>query len=91
MTTNTPHYSVCPLTMPDTTFEEDLELVRSSGASGIGIAEGKLRDGEEQTQLAALKRPASRLRAEFRPTSLRFLCGLRSCIPAPKIRLSAST
>ncbi|WP_459985326.1 sugar phosphate isomerase/epimerase family protein [Nocardioides sp. AN3] len=41
--------------MPDTTFEEDLELVRSSGASGIGIAEGKLRDGEEQTQLAALK------------------------------------
>lgn len=55
MTSNAPLYSVCPLTMPDTTFEQDLELVLASGASGIGIAEGKLRDGEEQAQLAALK------------------------------------
>ena len=55
MTITTPQYSVCPLTMPDTTFEEDLELVLASGASGIGIAEGKLRDGEDQALLAALK------------------------------------
>jgi sugar phosphate isomerase/epimerase len=51
----TPPYSVCPLTLPDTSFEEDLELVLASGASGIGVAEGKLRSGEETTQLAALK------------------------------------
>ncbi|WP_166459730.1 sugar phosphate isomerase/epimerase family protein [Amycolatopsis pithecellobii] len=53
--TNTPLYSVCPLTMPDTSFEEDLDLVLASGASGIGIAEGKLRPGEDEAQLARLK------------------------------------
>lgn len=53
--TDTPLYSVCPLTLPDTTFEEDLDLVLASGATGIGIAEGKLRPGEEGEQLAALR------------------------------------
>jgi sugar phosphate isomerase/epimerase len=53
--TDTPMYSVCPLTLPDTTFEEDLDLVLASGATGIGVAEGKLRPGEEADQLAALR------------------------------------
>jgi sugar phosphate isomerase/epimerase len=74
-TNNTPLYSVCPLTMPDTTFEEDLELVLASGASGIGIAEGKLRDGEDQAHLAALKasglRVASGIPANLAPLPLR--------------------
>jgi sugar phosphate isomerase/epimerase len=47
--------SVCELSLPDTTFEQDLELIRASGASGIAIAEFKLRDGEEGRQIAALK------------------------------------
>ena len=75
MTSHSPLYSVCPLTMPDTTFEADLELVRASGASGIGIAEGKLRDGEDRAQLAALKasglRVAGGIPANLAPLPLR--------------------
>lgn len=52
--TRAPRYSVCPLTTPDTTFEEDLALALASGATGIGIAEGKLRDGEDDAHRAAL-------------------------------------
>jgi sugar phosphate isomerase/epimerase len=47
--------SVCELSLPDTTFEQDLDLIRASGASGVAIAEFKLRDGEEAAQVAALK------------------------------------
>jgi sugar phosphate isomerase/epimerase len=54
--TNTSLYSVCPLTMPDTSFEEDLDLVLATGALGIGIAEEKLRPAEDEAQLAALKK-----------------------------------
>lgn len=56
-----PNFSICEFTIPDTTFEEDLELIRDSGATGISICEFKLRDGEEERQLEAFK--ASGLRA----------------------------
>jgi len=47
--------SVCELSLPDTTFEQDLDLIRASGATGIAISEFKLRDGEDLSQIAALK------------------------------------
>lgn len=47
--------SVCELSLPDTTFEQDLDLIKASGAAGIAIAEFKLRGGEEGAQVAALK------------------------------------
>lgn len=47
--------SVCELSLPDTTFEQDLELIKTSGATGIAISEFKLRDGEDASQIAALK------------------------------------
>lgn len=50
-----PRLSVCQLSLPDTTFEQDLDLIKASGATGVAIAELKLRDGEEAAQIAALK------------------------------------
>ena len=50
-----PLLSVCQLSLPDTTFEEDLELIAASAATGVAIAEMKLRDGEEEQQAAALR------------------------------------
>jgi len=47
--------SVCELSLPDTTFEQDLELIKASGATGIAISEFKLRDGDDLSQIAALK------------------------------------
>ncbi|MET0452573.1 MAG: sugar phosphate isomerase/epimerase family protein [Mycobacterium sp.] len=51
-----PKFSICEFTTPDTTFEDDLEIYRSVGATGIGISEDKLRDGEDDEQLAAFER-----------------------------------
>lgn len=56
-----PKFSVCEFTTPSLTFEEDLDLYRSVGATGISICEVKLREGEEEQQVAALK--ASGLKA----------------------------
>ncbi|WP_167706666.1 sugar phosphate isomerase/epimerase family protein [Sphingobium fuliginis] len=50
-----PRLSVCELSLPDTTFEQDLDLITESAATGVAIAEFKLRDGEEAAQAAALK------------------------------------
>jgi sugar phosphate isomerase/epimerase len=50
-----PRYSVCQFTTIDATFEEDLELFVHTGATGIGIWEGKLREGGEESQAAALR------------------------------------
>lgn len=47
--------SVCQLSLPDTTFEQDLDLIKASGATGVAISEFKLRDGEEEQQIAALR------------------------------------
>jgi len=52
---NQPLLSVCQLSLADTTFEQDLELIQASAAMGVAIAESKLREGEEEQQLAALK------------------------------------
>ncbi len=52
---NQPLLSVCQLSLPNTSFEEDLELIRASGATGVALVESKLRDGEEEQQVAALR------------------------------------
>jgi sugar phosphate isomerase/epimerase len=54
-------FSVCQLSTPDTSFEEDLALISAAGATGVALAEEKLRVGEETDQLAALQ--ASGLKA----------------------------
>lgn len=51
-----PRLSVCQLSLPDTTFEEDLELIKAAGAQGVAIAEFKLRDPSEDEQLVAALR-----------------------------------
>jgi sugar phosphate isomerase/epimerase len=50
-----PKLSICEFTTPDTTFEEDLELIAQVGATGIGICEFKLREGEDDEQLEAFR------------------------------------
>lgn len=52
---NEPLLSVCQLSLPDTTFEQDLDLIRASAATGVAIVESKLREGEEEQQGAALQ------------------------------------
>jgi sugar phosphate isomerase/epimerase len=52
---NDPKFSICQLTMPDTTFEDDLRIVAATGATGIALAEEKLRAGDEAEQLAAFR------------------------------------
>jgi sugar phosphate isomerase/epimerase len=50
-----PRYSVCDLSIPDADFHRALDLVSSTGATGISIAETKLAEGAAQaSQLAAL-------------------------------------
>ncbi|MGH2447307.1 MAG: sugar phosphate isomerase/epimerase family protein [Chloroflexota bacterium] len=46
-----PRFSICQFTTPDTTFEEDIELLTGLGVDGISICEFKLRAGEEEQQL----------------------------------------
>jgi sugar phosphate isomerase/epimerase len=52
---SSPRYSVCQFTTIDLSFEQDLEFFARTGATGIGIWEGKLRDGDEEPQEAALR------------------------------------
>jgi len=40
---------VCDFTVPGTSFEEDLDLVRLVDAD-MGVCEAKLREGDEQAQ-----------------------------------------
>jgi sugar phosphate isomerase/epimerase len=56
-----PKFAICEYTTPDTTFEQDLELIGQTGATGISICEFKLREGEEGRQVEALE--ASGLKA----------------------------
>ena len=53
--TTEPRLSVCQFTTPDTTFEEDLELVAEAGATGLSICEFKLTGGDEDRQREALE------------------------------------
>jgi sugar phosphate isomerase/epimerase len=50
-----PKYSICQLTTPGTTFEEDLALYAAAGATGLTVCETKLRDGEDEQLLAAFR------------------------------------
>jgi sugar phosphate isomerase/epimerase len=50
-----PKFAICEYTTPDTTFEQDLELIVEAGATGISICEFKLLDGEEGRQVEALR------------------------------------
>jgi sugar phosphate isomerase/epimerase len=54
-------FSICQLTTPDTSFEQDLELTKNAGAAGIALAEDKFRDGEDEALLEAFR--ASGLKA----------------------------
>jgi sugar phosphate isomerase/epimerase len=50
-----PSFSICEYTTLGASFEEDLAAYASAGADGIGLCEIKLRDGDEQQQLARLR------------------------------------
>lgn len=50
-----PKLSICQLSTPDTTFEDDLQLAREAGAGGVALAEEKLRVGEEEQQLQVFR------------------------------------
>jgi len=50
-----PHYSVCDVSIPDASFEEAVDLISSTGATGISIAEHNLRAGDEARQHGALQ------------------------------------
>ena len=51
----TPRFSISQITTLPASFEDDLRAYREAGAEGIGIWEFKLRDGDEKSQLAALR------------------------------------
>jgi sugar phosphate isomerase/epimerase len=51
----TPLFSISQITTFPATFEADLRAYRDAGAEGIGIWEFKLREGEEDALLAALR------------------------------------
>lgn len=59
--TDQPLLSVCQLSLPDTTFEEDLALLAASGTPGISIAEHKVTDRD--AQVAALAKSGIRASA----------------------------
>jgi sugar phosphate isomerase/epimerase len=50
-----PRISICQLTVPDSTFEEDLDLIAAAGLPGIAISESKIREGDEDSLLAAFR------------------------------------
>ncbi len=50
-----PKYAVAEYCLPDTTLEEDLALTLASGATGISVLESKLRDGEDEAHIRAIK------------------------------------
>ncbi|MDP2710456.1 MAG: sugar phosphate isomerase/epimerase [Solirubrobacteraceae bacterium] len=45
--TRSPSFSVCQLTLSETSFEEDLEICRRTGVPGLGIDAGKLTGDDE--------------------------------------------
>jgi sugar phosphate isomerase/epimerase len=51
----TPPFSISQITTLPASFEDDLRAYRDAGAEGIGIWEIKLREGEEDALLAALR------------------------------------
>jgi sugar phosphate isomerase/epimerase len=50
-----PRFAISQITTLPASFEDDLRAYREAGAEGIGIWEIKLREGEEEAQLAALR------------------------------------
>lgn len=51
-----PRFAISQITTLPASFEEDLRAYRDAGAEAIGVWEIKLREGEEEAQLAALKK-----------------------------------
>jgi sugar phosphate isomerase/epimerase len=51
----TPRFSISQITTLPASFEDDLRAYRDAGSQGIGIWELKLREGEEEALLAALR------------------------------------
>jgi sugar phosphate isomerase/epimerase len=50
-----PRFAISQITTLPASFEDDLRAYREAGAEGIGIWEIKLREGEEEAQVAALR------------------------------------
>jgi sugar phosphate isomerase/epimerase len=50
-----PRFAISQITTLPASFEDDLRAYREAGAEGVGIWEIKLREGEEEAQLAALR------------------------------------
>ncbi len=61
MTNSKPKYAICELAFPDTTLEEDIDIARQSGATGLSIDEAKLGDRDPAEVKEALR--AAGLRA----------------------------
>jgi sugar phosphate isomerase/epimerase len=55
MTNAEPKYAICELAFPDTTLEEDIEIAKQSGATGLSIDEAKLGDRKPSDVLKALR------------------------------------
>ncbi|MCC6223093.1 MAG: sugar phosphate isomerase/epimerase [Thermoleophilia bacterium] len=51
-----PRFSVCELTTLALPFEQDLDVYCRAGVDGIGIAEAKLREGEDEALLERFRR-----------------------------------
>lgn len=47
-------FSVCEFTTPNTTFEEDIALARSVSATGLGVCEARLPEGQDEINQKAL-------------------------------------
>jgi sugar phosphate isomerase/epimerase len=50
-----PGFAISQISTLPASFEEDLHAYRDAGAEGVGVWEIKLREGEEEAQLAALR------------------------------------
>lgn len=74
MTNATPKYAICELAFPDTTLEEDIEIARQSGATGLSIDEAKLGDRKPSDVLKAM-RTAGLQAAGCIPAVMSFLPG----------------
>lgn len=55
MTNSKPKYAICELAFPDTTLEEDIEIAKQSGATGLSIDEAKLGERDPAEVRKALR------------------------------------
>lgn len=76
-------FSICELSTPDLTFEEDLELYSQVGAAGISVCETKLDDEDDDARRVAAMKEAGLKCAVAIPTNNGVLtCG--NLFPGPE-------